>query len=211
MDYPSNSHKQKDEASKDEPKKLDKIITGKAVTRKKSLGKRFKEVFTGGDGRSVMSYVFMDVLIPALKDMIADAGTQGLERMLFGDATPRRRPHSRSGSPNGYVAYNRYSRPTFDARDREEPRRISRQARASHNFDEIILESRGEAEQILDTLTELISKYGQASVSELYELTGIEGNYTDDKWGWYDLRGASAQRLRQGYLLNLPAPEYLKD
>lgn len=218
MDYPSNSNKdresevktagKKQERPKDE--KLAQVTSGDAVLRKQPLGKRFKETFVGGDTKGVMSYVVLDVLIPAAKDMIVDATNGGIERMLFGDNRTNRRGRNRSS--NGYVSYNRYGssggRVPWN-QDREEPRNLSRRSRAAHDFNEIIVETRGEAEEVLDKLFELISRYDQATVSDLYDLTGVKGNYTDEKWGWTDFRGAGVTRVRNGYLLDLPKPELL--
>jgi len=224
MDYPSNSNKARTDGEEDEkkpgkaePKKVERVTSGEVVRRKKSLGKRFKETFVGGDTKGVMSYVFMDVLIPAAKDMVSDATSEAVQRMLFGDARSNRRNRNRS-HPNGYVSYNRYgsgssssgSRPPWDRdRDRDEPRNVSRRARATHDFDEIILETRGEAEEVIDRLFDLVSRYESATVADLYELTGITGSFTDDKWGWSDIRGAGVTRVRGGYLLDLPKPEPL--
>jgi uncharacterized protein YerC len=83
---------------------------------------------------------------------------------------------------------------------------MSRQARATHNFDEVILPTRREAEEVLDFLHDLLTRYETVSVSDLYELVGETGNFTDEKWGWTDLAGASVSRVRDGYLLNLPRP-----
>jgi hypothetical protein len=48
------------------------------------------------------------------------------------------------------------------------------------------------------------------NVADLYELTGLESNHTDMKWGWTQLRGAKAVRLRTGgFLLDLPEPQPL--
>ena len=76
--------------------------------------------------------------------------------------------------------------------------------RARLNFDDIILESRGEAEEVLSHLLELVENYGVASVADLYELVGITGSFTDNKYGWTNLSTASVSRVRDGYLLNLP-------
>ena len=46
-------------------------------------------------------------------------------------------------------------------------------------------------------------------MSDLYELLGIPGKYTDDNWGWTDIRGAQVRRIRNGYMLDIPDPEYL--
>jgi hypothetical protein len=71
------------------------------------------------------------------------------------------------------------------------------------------LATRVEAEEVIDRLFDVVSRYETATVADLYEMVGVTGNYTDDKWGWTDLRGASVQRVRNGYLLDLPRPEPL--
>jgi hypothetical protein len=206
MDYPSNSSRKREEQP--EPKKIERVTTGEVIRKKPSLGKRFMETFVGGDAKGVWSYVAYDVLIPAAKDMVSDAISQGIERMLFGESV-RGGSRSRRGAPqsNTYVAYNRYA--PQQAPRREEPRRISRQGRASHNFDEIILSTRAEAEEVIDRLFDLVERYNQATVSDLYELVGVTGDFTDEKYGWTDLRGAAPTRVRNGYLLDLPRPELL--
>lgn len=214
--YPSNSHKSKAAAESSESerttsgeKKVERVVSGDVLRRKKPLGKRFMETFVGGDARSVWNYVLLEVLIPAAKDAMADAITQGIERVLFGEVrSSNRRGTSRTG---GYVSYNRYSspsRPPWD-RGRDERPPLSRRARAQHDFDEIILPTRREAEEVIDNLFNLISKYDVASVADLYDLVGITPNFTDNKWGWADIRGADVTRVRNGYLLDLPKPEPL--
>jgi hypothetical protein len=83
---------------------------------------------------------------------------------------------------------------------------MSRMARSRHDFDEIVLQSRTEAEEVIDRLFDLVSRYDTATVADLYELVGIQGSHTDHKWGWTDLRGADVSRTRDGYLLDLPDP-----
>lgn len=211
-DYPTNSRRPKPEAS-DQPKKITKVVEGDVVRRKKTLGRKFKETFMGGDTKGVWEYIMLDVLVPAAKDMIADAASQGVERMVFGEArsTSRRTGQRPSSGVNGYVSYNRYSSPVgrSSASGRDERPTMSRRGRASHDFDEIILATRVEAEEVIDRLFDLVSRYETATVSDLYELVGVSGNYTDDKWGWSDIRGAGVTRVRNGYLLDLPRPEAL--
>ena len=87
------------------------------------------------------------------------------------------------------------------------PQRVmSRQARSRHDFDEIVLETRAEAEEVIDRLFDLVSRYESATVADLYELVGLPSSHTDHKWGWTDVRGAGATRTRDGYLLDLPEP-----
>ena len=204
--FPANSHKAKASVEKKETKpKIEKVVEGEVLRRKKPLGKRIAETFGATDMKSVGGFVLLDVLVPAAKDMVADAISQGIERMLFGEARSTSRRPNKSYSNNGYVSYNRYapSQPPFK---QSTP---SRRARASHDFDEIILQTRVEAEEVIDRLFDLISRYQAATVADLYELVGVQGAYTDDKWGWTDLRGAGITRIRNGYLLDLPRPEPL--
>lgn len=214
-EFPSNRHKDKQERPqirKPEEKKVEKITQSEAVRRKKPLGKRFTQTFIGGDAKSVWAFVTLDVLLPAAKDMFADAVSQGVERMIFGEARSTSRRTGRRPQ-DSYISYNKYS-PGGGARrlgppDERSRDVMSRRARATHDFDEIILATRVEADEVLDRLYDLVSKYESATVADLYDLVGISGSYTDDKYGWVDLRGAGVHRVRHGYLLDLPKPEPL--
>lgn len=199
VNFPANSHKKRCEETQ-EPHKVEKIIKGRVMKRKKSLGKRFLETFVGDDVNSVMGYILHDVLIPAAKSTLSDMVQGGIEMLLFGE---RKGSRTRRDQGRSYVSYNSYS---SQQNRRDERREFSNRDRARHNFDEIILSSRGEAEEVLSHLVDLTIDYGQASVSDLYDLVGITGNFTDNKYGWTDLSSASVSRAREGYLLNLPRP-----
>jgi hypothetical protein len=198
VNYPGNSHKSKSSDPSKPEKNIEKIITGEAIQRKKTLGSKFKEVLSGEDARSVGAYILFDVIIPAAKSMLADAATQGLERILFGDSR-----RSSSSTRTGYTSYNNMYKPRQSGSSSQRLE-LSQRARATHNFGEVVLSSRGEAEEVLDRLTALIDQYQVATVSDLYDLVGITGSFTDDKWGWFDLRGSGINRVREGYLINLP-------
>lgn len=215
--YPANSHRAREAATKPvvekpkaQEKRVEKVVEGDVVRRKRPLGKRFAEIFFAGDTRGVVSYVIMDVLLPAAKDTFADAFSQGVERMLFGEVrSTSRRTGGRPSGAGGYVSYNRYSQQQGPGSRRDEEREISRRARSSHDFDEIIVSTRAEAEEIIDRLFDLVSRYEAATVADLYELVGVKTKFTDDRWGWTDIRGAGITRIRSGYLLDLPRPEPL--
>ena len=69
---------------------------------------------------------------------------------------------------------------------------------------DIILDNRGEAEEVLLRMDEIVATYGTVSVADLYDLVGITGAYTDNKYGWTDIRSASVVRVRDGYMIKLP-------
>jgi hypothetical protein len=198
-EFPPNSDvsKQEEEETKDiQP------VTSEAIRRKKPLRKKFSEMFIAGSAKTAIGYALWEVLLPATKDTVVEVITQGVEKLFFGDSRRRGSLPPQSG-PTGYVSYNRYS---MQNRMSSPQRAISRQARARHDFDEILLESRTEAEEVIDRLYEVISRYESASVADLYQLVGLSSSHTDYKWGWTDIRGAGVSRSRDGYVLDLPEP-----
>lgn len=210
-DFPSNSKYKKESGSEPKEKtekKIERVTTGQAIQRKKSLGKRFRDTFiSGADSKSVIEYVTFDILIPAAKAMVVDATQAGLERKFYGESRSLgHRGYGRSGP----IAYNRMGSSSRSFRDdvlgRDDPRmpQMSRRGRATHDFGEIVLESRVEAAAALDGLAEALVRFDQATVADLYDLVGMDSNYTDQRWGWEDLHGAEIVRVRDGYLLNLP-------
>ena len=203
-DFPSNSETSKKGVPNG--KNISPVVSGGAVRRKKSLRKQFKETFVAGDARTAIHYVLFDVLLPAAKDMVVEAGSQGIEKLIFGESRRRGSTRPQAG-PTGYVSYNRYA--MEQSRQTGPQRAMSRQARARHNFDEIVLDQRSEAEDVIDRLFDLVSRYESASVADLYELVGLSSVHTDNRWGWTDLTGAGVSRIRGGYLLDLPEPEPL--
>lgn len=208
---PESEKKGKDDATvpKDgERPKQTQITSKKATLRKKSPLVRFREVFFGDDARSVASYVAQDVLLPAAKDMISDAVTQTVERILFGDSSPSRRGTSRSSNAS-YTPYHRASA-NYKKSNGPSDRRGDRRKRAAHDFDDIEFDTRAEAEVVLDRLYDLVNDYDYATVSDLYDLVGIDAKFTDENYGWYDLRGSTIRRIRTGYILDLPKPEVLE-
>lgn len=189
-----------------EDKEIAQVTSGEVVRKKKSLRKRFSESVVTGDAKSATRYVVLDVILPAIKDMAVEAVSSGFEKLIYGESRRFRGISSAHPSPYGRVNYTQYSQYSSPSRLSSSQRALSRQARARHDFDEIILESRAEAESVLDGLYEVVSRYEVASVADLYQLLGLASTHTDNKWGWTNIRGAGVSRGRDGYLLDLPDP-----
>jgi hypothetical protein len=210
QNYASNSRTKRVEpkAEKTAPpeKKIDKVISGTATRRKKPLSRRFMETMFGGDdARGVWAYIAQDVLVPQAKRLLVDAITGGAERAFYGDV--RGRPGSSRASYSGgtqRIAYNNISR--NDPRDEPRSRAMSPRARATHDFDEIVLAKRVEAEEVLDMMIEMLSQYKVVTVADLYDMLGENSNHVDRSWGWEDLRGADITAVKAGFLLDLPRP-----
>lgn len=176
-------------------KKVEKVVEGTVKTRKKPLSKKFAEVFLSEEADSVKGYLLFDVLIPAIKDTFSEMVSKGLDMLLYGEA---RSTASRKRGQT-YVSYSGFSSPKTAPKES-----YSRRNRTMTDFQDIIFESRGEAEEVLTNLLDFIADYGVATVADLYDLVGITGPFTDNRYGWTDLRTASVVRTRDGYVINLP-------
>lgn len=185
----------------DTEKRVEKVIQGTAVPVKPTLGKKFVDVFLGDDITNVKEYLLYDRIVPGIKEMIV----AGIEMMLFGGDRIFRR--DRNPSKASYVSYNKMYGSSASRRERE---RYERETRGK-NFTDYIFESKGEALEVLDTLTELIDVYDQASVNDFYDAIGVTGDFTDTNYGWTELGSANIRRIRGGgYILDLPRPIVLR-
>jgi hypothetical protein len=202
-EFPSNS--KNSQTPKPAEKVVEQVVTGEAALRKKSLGRRFREVFIGGDTKSVVSYVIADVLIPQAKDMFAEAVSSGFERLIYGDSRPGRRNGVRPQAGPGPTNYTRYAVRGNNpiGRQPHEDRRPTVSVR-TQDIDDILLATRIEAETVVDRMYDLLRDYDTVSVADLHSLVGLSSSYTDQKWGWTDLQGTDVRRVREGYVLVLP-------
>lgn len=189
LDYKPNSHKAKEEQA--ERKKVEKVVRGTVKTKKNDI-RKLADVFISEDVKNVKSYVLMDVLVPTIKKAIVDIVTDGVNMIFFGGRATRK-----SGSTISRVSYRDY----YDSRD---DRTESSTSRNAYNYDDIILETRQDAEEVLTSLDEMIATYGKASVADLYDAVGITGDYTDNRYGWTNLSSAEPIRVRDGWKLRLP-------
>jgi hypothetical protein len=203
-EFPSNS-KNPQTPPKPVEKIVEQVVTGEAASRKKTLGRRFREVFIGGDTKSVISYVIADVLVPQAKDMFAEAVSSGFERLIYGESRPGRRHGMRTQAGPGPTNYTRYSARGNNpiGRQEREDRRPTASVR-TQDLDDILLATRVEAEAVVDRMYDLLRDYETVSIADLYSLIGWTSKYTDQKWGWTDLQGTDIRRTRDGYILILP-------
>lgn len=198
-----NSHKYRQEKAKvsgelTERHRVEKVISGTATVKKRSLTKRFVETFFAGDMKDVKSYLIFDVMVPAIKETINSLINKGTEMILFGEST--RSPSKNRISGGTYVSYGSSFR---NEREKLVP---SRQNRMLHKFDDICFETIGDANQVVDILTELISLYHQATVGDFYDAAGVTPEWSDstENYGWTDLTGVRVVRTRAGYIIDLP-------
>lgn len=223
--FPGNSHtsrmvKNDQENSEDisEPKKAKSVVTGKVIERKKPLGTRVKDLFVN-DGGSFAEYLVEKVVVPMMKDMVlsvitqtADGFRQGLEEKLFGpnDQRPRGRTVGYNGG-RAPVNYTRYSSGSpMGRRDPNTRPPGPYSARRSNVVKEFIVESREDADAILEELDAVIDTVGHCTVGDFYSTMNEAPETTDESWGWTNLAGARVSKLgMHEFLITMPRPRVI--
>lgn len=185
-EYKSNSHKSKEQNTNVvDREKVEKVVSGTVKTKKKSGLRKFFGNIVSEEVSDIKTYIVKDIVIPSVKKAISDT----IDMMLYGD--------SHRGRSNGSkISYRSYY-------DDPRTRNVS-PARSGYSFDDIILESRGDAEQVISQMGDLIETYGIVSVADLYDLVGISCDYTGNKYGWTNIRNAEVVRVRDGWMLKMP-------
>jgi hypothetical protein len=187
--YKSNSDKLRME------EKIEPVVNGSAKVRKRNELQKAADAFVTEDIHNVKTYVVSEVIIPAVKKAISDIVVTGIDMLLYGGSGRATRTNTASR-----VSYRNYFDPSP-----ERVRANTNNRRDVFEYDDILFKTRGDAEIVLDSMNDIISQYGRVSVSDFYDLAKVPNdNFTMNKYGWTSLSGASAMRIREGYILKLP-------
>lgn len=199
MDYTPNSNRFKGAKAsapapeQNERQKLNKVVVGTAKKKKVGFGAKLLNVFVQEDPETVRDSLLTDVLVPAVKKLITDTVSNGLD-MLFYSRTGA----SKYQTPATRYSYSSISSPNYGYQSQ------NTQVYQSQNYNNIVLPTRGDADSVLQAMDELLGRYRIVSIADLYDLVGWQSQYTDSNYGWTDLHSASAIHVRDGWLLKLP-------
>lgn len=174
-----------------EERQIKKVVQGTAKVRKKSGIHNLTEVFVSEDVGNVKSYLREDVLIPGIRKILYTIISEGAHMIFLGGAG------SRKVAGGSKVSY----------RDFYEQKDVIRRPETTRNrfdHDDILFESRGEAEAVLDEMIEVIGKYGFVTVGDMYDMAQLSQPYTSNRYGWTNLSSAEVKRVSGGYILDLP-------
>ena len=220
--YRGNSMASKSSNPNDIPERepVERVVSGRKI--EESPGKKFLSEFFADDIRNIKDYIIYDVLIPATKNAISDAITNGIDIALFGKANARnniysntikRVPYNTFGS-SIYSGSNTVTRRITSPNEQTQERRMPGYRNAysvqdvliPFSMDEPHNVTKAKATEALATLRMRLSRYGFVSVADFYEtvLNEVPNDIMDHKWGWYDLSGACMQQARDGFILRMP-------
>lgn len=214
--HPGNSYKKRDmeemesqgvhiQESDDSKKKPRQIA--KAKVKKQGLIRKFARYIFEDTVESAKDRVFSDVIKPGLQQLIFDTGSDLLSLVIFGSSEEAFRGYRSTvkSRRNEKTSYSKYYQ---DKARKSSPKGSSNDV--PMDPDDIILDTRAEARDVLTELDRAIQNYGQASVADLYDIVGVTSDWTDNRYGWTSLRGASIKPIREGFILILPRTQVLE-
>lgn len=199
-EYKSNSHRSKEENSKTTERKVQKVVSGKVKEKKKSGVRKFADTFISEDVGSVKNYIIGDFIIPLIQKTICDIFEEIPKTIFYGKSRNKR-------SSGDRVSYRSYS-DRRDYRRYDDPR--DSRSRTRFDSDDIIFDSRGEAEKVLSVMDEIMDEYELVRVSDFYDLAGLSCPYVWNDYGWTNIRNAEVVRVRDGYVIKMPKATPIK-
>lgn len=203
--YPSGSSLNQEKPVKKEPKdskEITPVASGKV--KKKGFLRRSFDTIVGKDVDSVGGYIVNDVLAPAIRDTIVNVVTGGIEMLIYGET--RTRGGIRGGLLGNSQRTSSYNyNGIYSGPNKPAAAQIQR-TRTPRDFDGICFETRGEAEDVLSRMIDILETYNIISVADFYQLSNVASTPQDQKWGWTSLKDASVDRTRDGYVVALPKP-----
>jgi hypothetical protein len=204
--FPPNSKHPQGPANKP-PKEIKRVVKTTPLLVEKSLGRKIKDVFIVADFKTVRDYIVYDVLLPAAKSTLLDTIILGSRRALTGDTSARTpqagTPGVSSPFTNVHVNYGAASAvPRVPV-----PGRPPSTAYAHHvpaNRIEYIFRTSNEADNVLESLLEVIQVHQVVSLGDLHQMIGAPVQPTDHSLGWENLGRARIIPGRDGHTLSLP-------
>lgn len=196
-----------------EKKTLEKVVSVQPRKVKKSLIGRLLTGIVGPDGASgIGEYVNEEIVKPAIKNIIVDAVTSGINMVMYGDRGPVSRGKSYGTGTNRYNNHSTQSTNYTSRYTQHHPEPVKRQPdRGRHVVGEYEIKDRFEAANVLTTLTEAADAYGSVSVADYYDLIGVASAYTDNQYGWTfeSIVRATVISVRGGFVIKFPPLEVI--
>lgn len=192
-------------------KRVTQVTTARPV--KKGIFSRMGNALFGPDGiRAIGSYIGREIVVPAIKNIIVDGFTTGINRAVYGE-DDRRRPRHSSQPGYTYGGYTQYNNSYKGGQNSTvNGRGYNENVRASNRLIEYAIVDYSEALDALDQIKELASKYGEVSVAEYYSTIGVKVESTDYDYGWTyeDVSRVGLVSANGGWVFNLPRPRSLR-
>lgn len=183
-------------------KRIDPVIKGGAT---KGTGQE-RTGNLSHDMAPVGRYLWRTILLPAFKRTAESMISNGAHMMIY-----REEPHGGNRSAGEQVVPRVSYRAAYEDRDPYYPRDTG--TYKGYEYGSVVLDDIGDANVVVDTIADALSRYGVLSVGELYDMCKISGTHTDYNYGWFSIpRNLRPIRTSDDrYLISMPRPMPIND
>ena len=200
-----------DDAGEALEKHIQPVAKGKV--RKPGVGKWMSNVFFGEEGfRGMATHMFTEVIVPSIQNTVADVAISAVQRAIFGnDYIHRRNPGNYWGrTPNNVTRIDSWR----GGGQKDYTQSYAKRSRTASNYvEEIVFETRQDAQEVFNILLANLETYGVVTVGDFYELSDQPSKFTDQAYGWtianggQGLAGARIVAARGGgFKIQFPTP-----
>lgn len=160
------------------------------------------------DFAELVAYAWDDVIVPGVSKLLSDILHQGVDQFIYhGEKTGRKNTLITGGS----MSYKDYAASFYNRSKTSSSNKGLSDGKGFVTAD-IYLESRGDAEALLEYMNDMITEYGKVSVNAFYEEvsniiaaygednpTVIRPKWSDTQYGWRSLKGAKYVKQKGRY------------
>lgn len=191
---------------------------GKAVPQKKEIKqvvsdakqvsrpatRRFFDFLLAESPKDLLKRIGSEVLVPRAKAGIEEAFNSFVHGMFWGGgAAPPSQIVRGTVLRGGGINYQGISSQQTGLQQARQALPVQQH---SGNYQDLVVPTQESAEILLANMYDLLNEYRLVSVADLYEMAGITPSPSDGSYGWTNLDGSRIQKVRDGYLLQLPRP-----
>lgn len=187
-----------DDNSKD--KKLDAVVSGKTEVSKNLDPGNLLSKFVVEGIKTAGKSMIADVFIPKCKQAIYDTLENGLNVLFWGPGGVRKTGGTLGTGTKVNYASSSGSRPVTTTQ------RVTPVTKKTIDPEDVNFETRMDAQNVYDTMLDIIEKYDRISLAEFLELANVPNDdFTYRKYGWTSLPPADIRRLGNGlYYIRFP-------
>lgn len=204
--------------------KIKPVVSATVSQAKPGLGQRIKSVFFANDIPDLKQYIWRDVLVPSIRNMIVMGSISTIYALFFGKGANRndQYPYGYGYPMNPYAnlaarptlgyppTYTSYGTMNSGVKANGQPATGGTTVSPNPYVNMITpnmvrYTTRGEAEIVRDALAEVMRTFGRVTMADFFDLSGTQGNGpTDMNYGWTDLTGSHIENYTDGFGIVMP-------
>lgn len=142
------------------------------------------------------------IILPGLKNLIAETLHGAINNFLYRDGGERYRSSYGGVTRAGYLDYS----DRYISRDRQDTSysRVSYAPSGGRSVRQFAIKSESDAMAIVSDLRDRICDYGQATISDYYDMIGQQTDFSQDRYGWTSLNGVNIRKVSNGWVIDFP-------